>query len=797
MVNRILFFLLNGAGTLILETLWLKKHTVVFGAIPESYGSILFAYFCGITAGSWFFRTKDGATLSKKKLYGGFVVALIFSYIIPWLLNAIPFSGDFVLGTPLLYRVTLWSLAVLSIFPACFFMGSFFPLVARTIDNRLFVFLYGIQTLGALFGIYFGSFYLPYSVGYRAAFAVGIAINAFSLYFLNAIFKAKGPLPDAVSDTAVLTWDSMSALLSGLLSLSLQVLWIRLLSLNTDNSIYAFGSASLLILLQLTISSYIISKVPTAWLGKNRLLGAILALSVLSITFSTWIYIRLTNGLAIKLITNAAGLFDSLAFAALFVSIGYFFPSFVFPIILRSAELRGERYPRRGSSVGVLIAANSLGCAFGSIVTSFVLVPYLGIWTTILIVLLGYALFIFLQMPRREYATAAAIAAVFVIATNPQKYPLVTPVNPLGGPDGMVVSVKEGKYGIVSVIDYKGAMRSLWLNNTYLLEAGMNNMIGTYRIGLVPRVLHPKAKSLAMIGVGTGISASAFIGSAVENATLIELIPEVVEAAANHFSAYNGRVLEYPLVRTVIHDGRHYFRVDDKQYDIVVSDLFTPWNEGTAYLYTVDHFRNIKERLNEDGLFCLWLPLYQITREEFFIIAKSFASVFPHTTMWQIGGKASMQAVALVGAKKISSEAIIDSFGSLANRSIRPDFIELHESGIFSLYVGPVTISSSIMNSMPLNTLDRPIIEFMTAQKGRKLLRGREMIELLDLFLAAPGNPEGQYFTRYDARLDAYRLGGRYLNLYSLSSEIGDDRSADAYRELWMKSVPALSQYLR
>ena len=41
------------------------------------------------------------------------------------------------------------------------------------------------------------------------------------------------------------------------------------------------------------------------------------------------------------------------------------------------------------------------------------------------------------------------------------------------------------------------------------------------------------------------------------------------------------------------------------------------------------------QRLAPGGIYCQWLPLYQLTREEFDVIARTFLAVFPHVTLWR------------------------------------------------------------------------------------------------------------------------------------------------------------------
>jgi spermidine synthase len=134
---------------------------------------------------------------------------------------------------------------------------------------------------------------------------------------------------------------------------------------------------------------------------------------------------------------------------------------------------------------------------------------------------------------------------------------------------------------------------------------------------------------VAVIGIATGMTASGLLKSGLKSITCIELVPEVRDAAARFFSGDNRGVLSDPRVRTVIDDGRHFLGTTKARFDIILSDLFVPWHEGTGALYTLEHFKTVGTRLKPGGLFMLWLPAYEITEEEFFVIARTFCEAFP------------------------------------------------------------------------------------------------------------------------------------------------------------------------
>ena len=59
-----------------------------------------------------------------------------------------------------------------------------------------------------------------------------------------------------------------------------------------------------------------------------------------------------------------------------------------------------------------------------------------------------------------------------------------------------------------------------------------------------------------------------------------------------------------------------------------------------------------RDRLNPGGFFCQWLPLYQLTQEEFAIIAATFQDLFPDALLFRGDFYADHPIVALIGSRE-------------------------------------------------------------------------------------------------------------------------------------------------
>src|SRR4029077_9830915 len=82
---------------------------------------------------------------------------------------------------------------------------------------------------------------------------------------------------------------------------------------------------------------------------------------------------------------------------------------------------------------------------------------------------------------------------------------------------------------------------------------------------------------------------------------------------------------------------------------------FVPWHAGAGNLYAREMLETVARRLAPDGLFCQWLALYQLTREECDVIARTFLPVFPDVSVWRNDFYPDRPVVGLVGRRAARS----------------------------------------------------------------------------------------------------------------------------------------------
>src|SRR5213075_2790122 len=138
------------------------------------------------------------------------------------------------------------------------------------------------------------------------------------------------------------------------------------------------------------------------------------------------------------------------------------------------------------------------------------------------------------------------------------------------------------------------------------------------------------------IGFGSGGTAWAVSRHPVDNITIAEISPEVLQVSDAWLGAVNHHVLHDPRVHAEINDGRNYVLATREKFDVILSDSIHPRYAGNGSLYTRDYFELCRKRLTGAGVMSMWLPMYSLTPRNYLQIVRAFHDVFPNTTIWSV-----------------------------------------------------------------------------------------------------------------------------------------------------------------
>lgn len=750
----VILILLSGFSGLSYEVLWLKAFKILTGSTVLAVSCVLSAFFAGLAGGGYFWGRKLSLSKNPLKDYAlletgiGISACLYFS-LFPVFYRIYQPVFVFWENAGMLFVFAKFVLAASVVLIPAFFMGGTLPalsayVVTRPVDlGEKTAALYAINTAGAALGAFLTGFYLPVILGFRGTYllTVGISLSVGVLAWLLSLWT---PAPS--SDVALPPYRenrrsghppsplffrtaAIVALFSGFITLGLEVLWTHMFSQVLLNSVYTFSAILVVILIALALGSFLASLLSRADARPPVILSLLLSLSGLLVLITPFIFNRISGSLDYHSPPPQGwGTYIPFVFRQIGLTLGVpcLIIGIVFPYLLKVEELAasatGQSACHRPAAgiTGRLLALNTIGAILGSLFAGFILIKAVGIWNSVR--LMGVLYFLLaawtaVLLRRSKWLLIFPLLGLLSGASilNSSHLPLITLDLPM---EEKLVELWEGNYGTVAVIR-KGYHLQLRMNNFFTLGAvhvqfGRVTPNRWIRLGDLPLILHPEAQSVFFIGMGTGITAAASLDHpSVQKITVCELVPEVIEAAKKYFSRYYG-LFTSPKARVIPEDGRNYLLGSPAKYDVIIGDLFFPWEAGAGSLYTREHFQTIARRLNPGGLFAQWLPVYQMSEREFSIIAKTMTEVFPQVTLWRGDFHPRRPLMALVAQNDplpVDPNILFRNFLAIDSPSIIPHLMKKTLS--FTHYAGNLTAGKKLLAPYPVNTDDRPMIEYL------------------------------------------------------------------------------------
>jgi spermidine synthase len=151
---------------------------------------------------------------------------------------------------------------------------------------------------------------------------------------------------------------------------------------------------------------------------------------------------------------------------------------------------------------------------------------------------------------------------------------------------------------------------------------------GERRMGHLPLLFAPGARTALYLGVATGSTLGAVRSFPLARVDAVELVPAILDFLPlfEHLSA---GVHRDPRVHFHAADARRWVAATPASFDVVVADLFHPARDGAGSLYAREHFETVRAHLAPGGLFAQWLPLYQLDPGTLKTIVRTFLAAFP------------------------------------------------------------------------------------------------------------------------------------------------------------------------
>lgn len=587
------------------ELVWLRLAMAQFGVTTPLVSIVLSSFMAGLGLGSWasgYLTRKYGISISTPalRIYGATELLIgISALFVPLELHwGRILLEHFLLSTSLSYYLASGVWVAVSLVPWCACMGATIPFAMLAIKRnsaddspRSFSFLYLANVLGAVAGAIIPLLLIEL-YGFRGTLLFGAACNSLLATFaisLSFTATAKETPSTQQPATAPLRAPMQSRkllvvlFLTGLTSMGMEVVWIRLYTPYTGTYVYAFAAILATYLLATSMGSTLYRR----WSQNRKLLPdftwALLALLALAPLLATSYEIHMNAMLRILL-----GLIPF-----------NFVLGFVTPMLVDrwsdgDPDLAGSAY-----------AINVLGCILGPLIAGFFLLPIMSErWAIFTFAAVWFLLGLYPQWlsgagrPHKIVRTTQAIGAlalafaIFAVA-NTRDYAQSFRHH---------VTLRDSTATVIAT--GSGMQRRLLVNGVGITTlTPITKMMAHMPLAYLNRP--PRNVLIICFGMGTTFRSALSWGVPT---TVVELVPSVPKLFG-YFNADGPALLKSPLAHVVIDDGRRYLERTNQKFDVITLDPPPPVEAaGSSLLYSKQFYATAKQHLRRGGILQTWLP---------------------------------------------------------------------------------------------------------------------------------------------------------------------------------------------
>jgi predicted membrane-bound spermidine synthase len=598
------FFFLSGFCSILYELVWLRLAMAQFGVTTAMVSIVLSAFMGGLGLGSWasgFLVRKYDERIQFPPLRLYAIMELLIgvaALMAPW---------ELLLGRGLLQRtISQFSISssgyylasgigiALILLPWCACIGATFPFAMLAIKRglepgreRSFSYLYLANVLGAIAGATVPMALIEW-LGFHRTLYVGATLNlllascAFALTLGQSVGVRATPdsAPPRQGVRARDSTDRKSLWLlfgTGLTSMGVEVIWIRLFTPSLSTVVYAFAAILALYLSATYFGSWIYRRP-----GRKREFESTPLLWV-ALGFSVLVPL-----LSVDPRVPLPALFRVLVGVAPFsVLVGFVTPMIVDRYSEGDPDLAGSAY-----------ATNVFGCVIGPLISGFLLLPRFGERSSLCLFALPWLLVGFtfgrFGFPRRVLAAVSVLvlASLALVLSTESFEEQFSPRKVFRDNTATVVATGSGRgkhllvngVGMTSLTPITKIMAHLPL--AYLTHPPENVLIICFGMGTT----HRSALSWHI------------------KSTAVELVASVPKLFS--FFHLDAQVLiSSPLSRVVIDDGRSYLKRTLGQYDMILLDPPPPTGAASSsLLYSEEFYAVAKPHLKQGGILQQWLP---------------------------------------------------------------------------------------------------------------------------------------------------------------------------------------------
>ena len=226
-------------------------------------------------------------------------------------------------------------------------------------------------------------------------------------------------------------------------------------------------------------------------------------------------------------------------------------------------------------------------------------------------------------------------------------------------------------------------------------------------------LLRGEPRTVLVLGGGEGATAREVLRwKSVEKATMVDIDGEVVDACREHLPEMHQNVFDDPRLEVVIDDALNVLQRGDQEWDVIISDLSDPIEEGPSFkLFTKEYFEKARRVLSPGGVFVLQAgPVSPAELRMHARLVRTMSEVFAHVRSYTtyVPTYASPWGFALGGAQPIDTRPDPEQVDRELEGKTRGGLRMFDGVTLLGMYQLPKHLRRAIAEETLVYTLDKP-----------------------------------------------------------------------------------------
>lgn len=747
-------FFLSGSCALGYESLWARYLGLFLGNTVLLHMTVLGTFMGGLAGGAFLIGSRVSRAPSPLRMYGALELAIaVWGFCFPLAARVVQ---NVSLGAGIGSSATAVKVvgAMMALLPPTLLMGATWPALTAYVERRHGQgvsganCLYALNCAGAALGALTTGFLLIPSLGLTGSTLTIAAVNAaigVLPFFIRgepvtrAVEEARPDLPPALLHSATRKAVLAAISLSGAAAFIYELVWTRLFALTLGGSTYSFTLMLAAFITGLALGSGLGARLRLSQRASASTLalceagiGCAVAVSIpfyqrLPFWFWHWKYL-------LRPVEESVWLFHlmeyGLTFAVMLV------PTFLFGLSFPLAiSAISSRETPVSTDAALVYGWNTAGTIAGVFSAGLILVPLLGLQTTLqtasalnLVISVLIALRAKTGVFTQRMVSGSCMLGVLVLLLSPAWHPMALAQGPFRQQTRPPASwsafvevlqtrrvmFSEEDFGTtVTVVGGKGGSAEedrLLVVDGKTDASSYGDMPTQILLGQIPMLLHPRARSVFILGLGSGVTLGSVLTHPVERVDCVELAPGVVRAAG-FFADVNHDALKDPRVRLIVDDGKTALASSSGSYDAIISEPPNPWMAGVGNMFSREFYRTAASRLNHGGTVTQWLHSYEFDDHLVATIVRTFRETFPHAVIFQ-GGENDF---ILVGSRESPELSLAEMESRISEPRVSADLARINLERMvpfLSHQTHSQEATAMLGEGGEINTDDMPLLEF-------------------------------------------------------------------------------------